>query len=121
MADASAWTNVASRSAPGAINTGARRYVQFQAELGSDSGGIQTPRVEDVTVIWEGGSRAVDVGGTITRGPDYGVFEVTVDGGPLTTAMRIDLEIFKDIRSFGGLQRVRSSIASEVSPRNTGR
>ena len=121
MADASAWTNVASRSAPGAINPGARRYVQFQAELGSDSGGIQTPRVEDVTVIWEGGSRAVDVGGTITRGPDYGVFEVTVDGGPLTTAMRIDLEIFKDIRSFGGLQRVRSSIASEVSPRNTGR
>ncbi|MFC1453377.1 hypothetical protein ACFLSJ_08555 [Verrucomicrobiota bacterium] len=82
---------------------------------------MQTPKLKNVTIRWPGESRAVDVGGTFTKGPDYGIFTLVVDGRELVSGMNIDLEIFKDARGFRGTRRIRSGLTAEIVPRNTGR
>ena len=42
LADAAAWTVLSSFTAPGVIDPGDKRYVQFQAELRSDSTALLT-------------------------------------------------------------------------------
>ena len=64
----------------------------------------------------------MDIGGTFTKGPDYGVFKVSVDGREIKTGVVIDLEIFEQARGYRGANRtIRSSLTSEVTPLNTGR
>lgn len=121
LSDASAWTSISPMTTPGSISPGNGRYVQFQAQMRPSSSGWDTPKLRSVTVNWEGETRAVDVGGTFTKGPNYGVFEVTVDGRPLTTGINVSLQIFKDVLGFRGTRRIISSLATEVVPRNTGR
>ena len=121
MSDAPAWTNVAALTVPGTINPGARRYVQFQAQLLPDSSQTVTPKLRDVTLRWTGNTQVTDIGGTFTQGPDYGVFEFSIDGQKLTAGIVIDLEIFQDARGYRGNRRVTSSLTSEVTPRNSGR
>ena len=82
---------------------------------------FSTPRLKDVTINWEGEESLVDVGATITRGPEYGIFELKVDGRTLKTGLNVDLEIFKDVPGYRGSRRITSALTSEVVPRNTGR
>ena len=120
LSDAPAWTNVSAIAFPGVINPGDKRYIQFLAELRPHSGGLATPVLKDVIIRWPGPERLVDVFASVTKGPDYGVFELTVDGEPLKTGVVIDLDIFDDVRTHKGTQRLRSRLVSEIAPRNSG-
>jgi len=120
LSDAPAWTNVSAMSSPGVIDPGDNRYIQFQAELKPHSSGLATPLLRDVIIRWPGPERLVDVFASVTKGPDYGVFELTVDGEPLRTGVVVDLDIFRDMRVHKGTQRLRSRLVSEVAPRNSG-
>jgi type II secretory pathway pseudopilin PulG len=121
MSDATAWTNI-SAIGIGGINPGDKRYIQFQPEL--KAGGPRcnfTPKLKDVTIAWEGETKLVDVNATLTKGPDYGTFKLTVDGEELTTGVGIDLEIYKDVFGFSDISRITSELTAEIEPRNTGR
>ena len=64
----------------------------------------------------------VDMGALISKGPNQGIFEVTVDGQPLLSALTIDLEIYKDMYNLNSVtKRITSSQRIELRPRNTGR
>jgi len=116
LSDASAWAGVPVGTVPGT-----NRYVQFRAGFLASADRLKTPLLKSVTVAWPGETRVVDIGGTFTKGPDYGVFKLTVDGRDLNTGIRVDLEIFKDVRGYySGKKRMISSLTSEVRPRNTG-
>jgi hypothetical protein len=121
LSDAAAWTNIASMASPGSISPGNGRYVQFQCELTPNTYGTVTPKVKDVTLRWGGAEQFVDIVGTFTKGPEYGIFELTIDGQPLKMGVNVELEIFKDVRGFRGTRRVRSAVSAEITPRNTGR
>ena len=121
LSDAASWTNIAPRAAPGALSIGNGRYVQFQAEIQAGSMDYSTPKLKDVAINWEGPTRIVDIGGTFTRGPDFGVFELEVDGAPLKSGVNIELVIYKDVAGLGGMHTVTSMLRAEVSPRNSNR
>jgi type II secretory pathway pseudopilin PulG len=123
MTNAPAWSNVVAVTSPGAVSPGNGRYVQVQAILRPYAAiwPSQTPILKDFTLTWQGTERLVEIGGAFTKGPDYGTFEVTVDGQPLRTGINVDLEIFDDVRGMKGTQRITSSLVSEVVPRNSGR
>ena len=121
MSDALAWSNVTAMASSGSINPGDRRYFQFCADFQSNANGYDTPTLKDVTVKWDGVERYVDIGGTFTKGPDHGIFKVLVDDKEIKTGILINLEIFETTRGYAGEdKRVRSSLSSEVTPRNTG-
>ena len=121
LSDAQAWTNITAMTSPGSINPGNSQYCQFYAEFEPSSSGLAAPKLKDVTVRWTGEERFVDVGGTFTKGPNYGTFDLTVDGQQIKTGVSIDLEIFKDTRGYRGTRRITSALTSEVTPRNSGR
>ena len=124
MSDAPAWSNItAFISSPASISTyGNNRYVQFQAILDPDSGGWNSPKLRDVTVKWTGATKVVDIAAIMSKGPNYGICEVTVDGKPLAKGLRIDLSIFADIAGWNsGSNRITSTMTSEIEPRNTGK
>lgn len=121
MSDAADWSAVTNMTTAGAITAASKRFVQFQAILNPDTSGWSTPRLKDVTLRWAGGTRMVDVGATMTRGTNYGICEVTVDGKALTKGMTIDLTIFQDITGWAQkTKRLTSGMTAEVDPRNTG-
>lgn len=121
MSDATAWSAMSAMTVAGAISPGAKRFVQYQAELLPSSDFLRTPLIRDTTITWAGDERVVDVGGTFTKGPNYGIFGVKVDGKDLKQGVVVDLEIFDDVHTHGGELRLTSSLATEVTPRNTGR
>jgi hypothetical protein len=98
------------------------RYVQYRATLRPDSTAQSTPQVKRVRVGWPGEEKIVNLSGVTTRGPDYGVFDVAIDGRPLMRSVRIDLTIFRDVMTESyGTQRITSAMLAEVEPRNTGK
>jgi hypothetical protein len=122
LADAVAWTNVTAITSPGAISPGSGRYVQFQAQLRPDSSKWNTPQLKNVRVRWAGITSAVNIGGTFSKGPDHGIFELSVDGNPVLKGCTMDLTIYKDLPvPGGGTRRKTSQVAMEVYPRNTGK
>lgn len=121
LSDAQSWTNIAAMSSAGSINPGDKRYFQFLANLKPTANGVLSPLLKDVTVKWTGVERYVDIGGTFSKGPDYGIFKVKVDGKDIKTGVIVDLEIFETARGVAGEnKKVTSSLISEVTPRNTG-
>ncbi len=120
LSDAPAWPDVTPVPVYGVIDPGHGRFVQFRCELTSNAAYDATPELKDVTIKWYGPERVVDVGGTFTKGPDYGIFRVTVDGGEILTGLAADLEIFKDAPGFAAKKRITSRLAVEIQPRNTG-
>jgi hypothetical protein len=115
-------------ASPGAIAPPAKRYVQFQAILSSSPSGWHTPKLKNVTLSWPGEARVVDVSATMTKGPDYGIVELTVDGRPLVKGLRMDLTIYKDIVGWRAIippgrtnMQVTSAMSVEVEPRNSGK
>lgn len=122
LADATDWTNLTAMTSGGTISPGSGRYVQFQAEMAPDSTSWYVPSLKDVTIKWTGQSLLTDVAATITKGPAYGIFELTVDGNPLVKGVTIDLTIYEDVRGWHGVSnRLTSSVSAEVEPRNTGK
>jgi hypothetical protein len=123
LLDAPAWSNVtAFLSSPATITCGNKRYVQFQATLDPDYWGWNSPKLKDVTIKWTGATKVVDISATMTKGPNYGICEVTVDGNPLAKGLRVDLEIYEDIIGWGATpKRLTSSMTTEIEPRNTGK
>ena len=121
LSDASAWSALSSMTAPGIPALGNNRYVQYQAILTPDSDRYQTPKLKNVTIKWTGQEKLVDVGGTFTKGPDYGIFRLEVDGKELRKGVMVALEIFKDSAGYKGNKRMTSALTTEVRPRNTGK
>jgi hypothetical protein len=121
MSGATPWTGITPMTSPGAISPGSQRYVQFQAQLAPNSAGTLTPKLKDVTIRWGGITSAVDIGGTFTKGPNYGVFELFVNGQPLKRGVVVELEIFDYVRMHGSSNQITSAAAMEVTPRNSGR
>ena len=63
----------------------------------------------------------MNVGGIFTKGPGYGMFEISVDGDPLRSALIVDLEIYKDVLVMNKeTRRVTSSLKADLTPRNSG-
>ncbi len=121
--DAPAWSNVTSfLTSPADITCGNTRYIQFQAILEPDSTYFKTPELRDVTIKWAGATKVVDVGAIMTKGPNYGICEVTVDGNPLAKGLQIDLEIYEEIVGWGATGKtLTSAMSTEIEPRNTGK
>jgi hypothetical protein len=83
-----------------------------------------SPMVKEVKMAWSGLPQIVDIGGQFTMGPNYGVWEITVDGtNVLKSGIQIDAALYKYLKGFRskGEQRVVSPVSIEVSPRNTGK
>jgi hypothetical protein len=122
MSDALPWGSVAAMTSPGAISPEAKRYVQFQVLMNPDGVGWATPRLRDAAIRWQGETKVTDIASTLTRGPNYGIVEMTVDGRPLTKGLTIDLTIYEDVVGLGtNSHRLTSSMIAEVEPRNTGK
>ncbi|MBT8042408.1 MAG: prepilin-type N-terminal cleavage/methylation domain-containing protein [Pontiella sp.] len=122
LSDASDWSVLsASTIHPRLLSVAYKRYIQFQAQLTSSSSGLATPLLKDLTIDWTGETQLVNVSGVFSKGPDYGIVEVLVDGVPLQSALGIDLLIYKDIYTHNKqTKRVTSSLVAELRPRNTG-
>lgn len=124
LSDASDW-DLISESSVNPHSVGAsynKRYIQFKALLGSDTSGTSSPKLKDVTIDWEGERQLVDIGGIFTKGPDYGMFEISVDGDPLRSALIVDLEIYKDVLVMNKeSRRITSFLKVDLTPRNSGK
>lgn len=122
LSDATAWTNLTALTSPGNISPGSGRYVQFQATMRPDSSLWSTPALKDVTIRWTGVQQVVDIGGTFSKGPNHGIWQLTVDGNPLVRGVNMDLTIYKDMPVMGGnTRRLTSTVSMEIYPRNTGK
>ncbi len=123
LSDASAWSSISASSInPHSVGTSYKRYVQFQALLTSDTAGTSTPCLKDVTIDWAGERQLVNIGGIFTKGPDYGMFEISVNGDPLRSALIIDLEIYRDVLVMNKeSRRITSSLQMDLTPRNSGK
>ena len=122
MSNASAWASLSPITTSGSsINPGSQQYLQFQTTLTPNAAQTQTPRLKDVTIDWPGTEQFVDVGGTFSKGPDYGIFELTVDGKDIKKGLQIDLEIYDYVRAHGASNRITSRLIAEIYPRNTGK
>lgn len=118
LSDAPEWSSISSSALFTAPD---KRYVQFRAIMESNGNHDKTPTLKDVTINWTGEKRLVDIGGIFTKGPDYGVFEIRVDGEPLRSAIIVDLEIYKETFSMNSTnQTITSRLQTELTPRNSG-
>ncbi|MBN2703384.1 MAG: hypothetical protein JXR23_04150 [Pontiellaceae bacterium] len=121
MSDAPAWALVSTVSSPGTLTSvSAKRYVQYQAALYSN--GNNSPKLRDIALQWDGRTKMVEVGGVFINGPDYGQFEVTIDGQPLTSPLRVSVVVQEEIRTMNNeVKTVYSTEGFELAPRNTGK
>ncbi len=134
IADAPQWAAVGAMANGGTV-PGSGRFMQFRAVYQSaptsvfpgESGGVAsgpyrsaTPRLRRVLFTWDGETKYVDVMANLLKGPDCGMFKVDVDGKPLVRGVTMEIEIFKDVLTQGGVQkeRLRSAMMAEVEPRN---
>jgi hypothetical protein len=121
LSDAPSWDLVGAMGSPGAISPGDKRYLQYMAILVPPADRMDTPKLKDVTISWDAEAQVVSLGGAFTKGPDYGVFEVSLDDAPLKKGLLVDLEIYKHVIGAGGTRKITSSLATEIRPRNTGK
>lgn len=122
LSDASAWADISPSTVnPHSVGAAYKRYIQFQAQFATDTDGESTPILKDVIIDWPGERQLVNVGGIFTKGPDYGMFEISVDGDPLRSALIVDLEIYKDVLVMNKQsRRITSSLKADLTPRNSG-
>ncbi|MCF7864855.1 MAG: hypothetical protein K9L89_08700 [Kiritimatiellales bacterium] len=123
LSDASAWSALAPSSVtPRSVGASYKRYIQFQVQMESNSTGLSTPKLKDLTIDWTGDTQLVNISGTFTKGPAYGIVEVLVDDMPLQSALSIDLLIYRDVYGLNKTTRqVTSSLVAYLRPRNTGK
>lgn len=123
LSDAAEWDVIpASSVTPNSILASYSRYVQFQALFTSDTTALQTPKLKDVSIDWAGERQLVNIGGIFTKGPNYGMFKISLDGDPLRSALIVDLEIYKDVLVMNkDIRRITSALKADLTPRNSGR
>jgi hypothetical protein len=123
LSDAGNWEALSKSSVnPRFVGVPDQRYIQFKSLMVSSSDGLATPRLKDLTIDWRGETQLVNIGGVFTKGPEYGIIEVLVDGMPLQSALSVDLLIYKDILSLNNeTKRITSSLVADIRPRNTGK
>ena len=138
IADAPAWENVAAASSGDGFSGNTGRYVQFRAAFTAQpasqypgGGGLgsagpyrsATPKLRRARFAWDGEEKYVDVTADLLKSPDCGIFEVKVDNKPLVRGVTMEMEIFKDVLTQGGvkMERLRSAMTAEVEPRNSGK
>jgi prepilin-type N-terminal cleavage/methylation domain-containing protein len=143
IVDASAWGSLSPVTHPppsSGVSVGTGRYVQFRtvfvsqkSHIAPDVGAItassypgpyhnDTPKLRWARFTWDGEKKYVEVSADLLKGPDRGIFKVTVNGQELVRGVTMEIEIFKDIRGVGGLPiRITSGISAEVDPRNSGK
>jgi hypothetical protein len=136
IADAPEWASVGSIANGGVVSGGTGRYLQFRTVFQSapfsvypgGSGGTgagpyrkATPRLRRVLITWDGETKYVDIVANLLKGPDCGIFKVEVDGKPLVRGVTMEIEIFKDVLTQGGMkkERLRSAMMAEIEPRNS--
>lgn len=109
-------------SSPYTMGSGGE-YVQFMANLStSQTNSTTTPKLKDVAIAWQGTTKAVDITGNFTKGPDYGIWQCTVDGQLLRRAIGVTMSIYATAPVFGGgTNTLTSTLIEEVEPRNTGK
>ncbi|HEY5653941.1 MAG TPA: hypothetical protein VIR63_06200 [Pontiella sp.] len=121
LSDASDWGSVTTFNSSRSIPASYKRYIQFMALLSSSSGGVSSPTLKDVSIDWDGGSRMVSVGCVVAQRPQAGKVKIEVDGEELRSALKLDLEIYKEIYMMRGTTaRISSSMKVDITPRNTG-
>ena len=120
MSDAADWSSISPIPSPGTLTSVEyKRYVQYQATLYSYDG-FSTPKLRDLSIQWPGATRMVDVGGIFVNGPEYGQFEASVDGQPLSSPLRVKLQLREELRGFNKTTKtVYAESAFELTPRNT--
>jgi hypothetical protein len=123
LSDAQPWSNITIITAsPTTINPGNGRYVQFRALLSASTDLRSVPKLSNVTVTWAGVNDLVEVGATMTTGPNYGIVSLLMDGQPMVRGIGIDLMIYNNYMSLGGgTNCLISTLTAEVEPRNTGK
>lgn len=126
LSDATTWQTGAVWSAGAAtpldMSSQSGRYVQWGAAFTANSNCLESPKLKSNAVGWTGSSNAVDISGSFTKGPNYGVFQVTVDGQLLRKAVGIDLSLYESAPTTGsGTQTLTSALNVECEPRNTGK
>ncbi len=122
LSNATAWASLSTLSTSGtSISPGNGRYLQFQATLTPTASQLETPKLQDVTIDWPAAEQFVDIGGTFSKGSDYGIFELTVDGKDIKKGLQVDLEIYDFVRAHGAKNRITSRLLAEIYPRNTGK
>ena len=138
IADAAAWENVAEAASGGGFSGNTGRYVQFRSVFTAQPasqypglGGLgsagpyrsATPKLRWARFTWDGEEKYVDVTADLLKSPDCGLFEVKVDGKPLVRGVTMEIEIFKDVLTQGGvkMERLRSAMTAEIEPRNSGK
>ncbi|MEI7901975.1 MAG: hypothetical protein WCK89_17115 [bacterium] len=136
IADAPEWASVGAVANGGVVPSGSGRYMQFRAVFQSApfsvfpeaTGGTvagpyckATPRLRHVLIKWAGEEKYVDIVANLLKGPDCGIFKVEVDGKPLVRGVTMEIEIYKDILTQGGMrtERLRSAMMAEIEPRNS--
>lgn len=100
-----------------------KRYMQFKVEMTSQpqSPHSESPLINDITLGWPGENKMTDISGVFTKGPEYGIIEVLVDGEPLNASLVVDLEIFEDLPvGKGQTSRITAGKKIEIRPRNSG-
>ena len=102
MSDAPAWSNMTAKTTPSPITIGSKQYVQWMAILEPNEDGWSTPLVKDVTIDWAGPTRITDIAATFTKGPDKGIYELTVDGKPLVKGVTVNIEIYEEAVTYAG-------------------
>jgi len=122
LSDAPDWNVISASSVnPHSVVASYKRYIQFQALFTSNPDGTSTPKLKDVTIDWDGERQLVNIGGIFTKGPDYGMFEISVDDDPLRSALIVDLEIYRDVLVMNKESlRITSSLKMDMTPRNSG-
>lgn len=136
IADAPEWAGVGTAVSGSQIAGGSGRYLQFRSvfqsssysvypgETGGKAGGPYrnaTPRLRRALITWDGETRYVDIVGNQLKGPDGGMFKVEVDGQSMVRGVTMEIEIYKDVITQGGVkkERLRSAMMAEVEPRNS--
>lgn len=117
MSDASDWKYIAT---PGSIGIDFSQYIQYRVDLTASEKGSETPKLKNLAIQWPGATCAADLSGAFINGPDCGQFKTLVDGQELTSPLRINLEVKKDIYGMNHTTKTFISETSfELTPRNS--
>ncbi len=119
LADAPAWSSALEFTDPAGTNslTGlpTGRYIQWQAVFNTIAPNTQTAKLRDVSVLWPGERRGVDVTVALEKNADMGMFELYVNGYPPSpAALNMAFVLRQDVRG----QPFERQLVVEAAPRN---
>ncbi len=116
MSSPSSWLSFT--TSPGSLAAlPSRRYLQFEAQLQAVSPYSTFPTVDKVKIDWPGQTALVQISGHYTKKPNYGIFQVLVDGNTLLKTLGVSLSVSKTYRG----QTFANSLNTEIKPKNTGK